>query len=124
MKRPHTAVLDASAVLLSGLCLVHCLILPLLVALSPIFGLWARQEWVHVLLAAMAVPLSAGALWSAHRRRPLPSALSALALLGLACLLAGAAEWLGPGSETPVTVAGGLLLAAAHAWNWARHSHP
>lgn len=124
MRRPPAALLDASAVVLSGLCLVHCLVLPLLVALLPVLGAWAQQEWVHALLVALAAPLSGYALWCAHRRRRLPPPLWALAVLGLSCLVAGAGEWFGPGSETPVTVAGSLLLAAAHLWNWMRHAHP
>lgn len=122
MKRASAAMLDVSAVLLSGLCLIHCLTLPLLVASLPILGVWADQEWVHAVLVAIAAPLSGYALWRVRSRLPL--ALCALAVLGLGCLLAGALEWFGRDSETPLTLAGSLLLAAAHLWNWARHSHP
>lgn len=122
MKSPSAALLDAGAVTLSGLCLLHCLALPLLASALPLFGAWADAEWVHLLFVAIALPLTGYALWRAARRRPLPALAWAAAGTGLALLLAGALalpshEW-----ETPLTVAGSLLLAATHLWN-ARRRH-
>jgi len=122
MKRSSAIALDASALLVSGLCLLHCLALPLLVALSPLFGLWAEQEWVHGVLAAVAVPVTATALWRAQRRRPLPIRWVLLAGCGLASLLLGAAGWPWANIETPATVAGALSLATVHIWHWLRHA--
>lgn len=122
MKSNHAALLDASAVALSSLCLVHCLALPLLAAALPLFGAWAEAEWVHLLFVAIAAPLTSFALWRAHRQQSLPAAAWMIATLGLALLLAGALEWPSHDSETPLTVAGSLLLAATHVWN-ARRRH-
>jgi hypothetical protein len=115
--------LDASAVALSGLCLLHCLALPLLATLLPLFGAWAHAEWVHVLFVAVALPLSGQALWRAQRRHPVPALAWAGAALGLGLLLAGAFGWAGAAAETPLTVAGSLLLAGVHGWNALRHRH-
>lgn len=123
MKPSTHALCDASAIGLSALCLAHCLLLPMLAALLPVLGAWARAEWVHVLFVAIALPLAGAALWRAHRQRPLPRALIGLAGLGLAGLIAGAFGWPSHALETPVTVAGSLLLAAAHVWNWRRRPH-
>lgn len=124
MPRHSSALFDASAIALSTLCLIHCLALPLLATALPLFGVWAEEEWAHAAFVAIAVPLTGFALWRAHRRRRLPVALCALAALGLLGLLAGTLEWPGEAWETPVTVAGSLLLASAHAWNWKRqHRH-
>ena len=118
------ALFDASAVALSGLCLLHCLALPLLAALLPLFGAWSEAEWVHGVFVLIAAPLSGYALWRGHRHRPLPAALWLLAGTGLALLLAGASGVLGERAETPLTVAGSLALAGAHLWNTARrHAH-
>jgi len=122
MKTNPAALLDASAVALSSLCLLHCLTLPLLAAALPLFGAWAEAEWVHLLFVAIAAPLTGFALWRAHRQRALPAAAWMSASLGLALLLAGALEWPRHDSETAVTVAGSLLLAATHLWN-ARRRH-
>ncbi|HBN54822.1 MAG TPA: hypothetical protein DD456_12580, partial [Stenotrophomonas sp.] len=77
------ALFDASAVALSTLCLLHCLALPLLAALLPLFGAWSEAEWVHGVFVLIAAPLSGYALWRAHRHRPLPAALWLLAGGGL-----------------------------------------
>ena len=118
------ALFDVSALALSGLCLLHCLALPLLAALLPLLGTWSEAEWVHGLFVLIAAPLTSYALWRAHRHRPLPAALWLLAGTGLALLLAGACGGLGARAETPLTVAGSLALASAHLWNAARrHAH-
>lgn len=123
MKRSST-LLDAGAIALSSLCLLHCLALPVLAATLPLFGVWAQAEWVHVLFVAIAAPLTGVALWRAHRQQRLPAAALASAAVGLLLLLAGAAEWPSHDTETPMTVAGSLLLAATHMWNaWRRHRH-
>lgn len=121
MSRHPSALFDASAIALSTLCLIHCLALPLLAAALPLLGVWAQEEWVHIAFVAVAIPLTSYALWRAHRRRHLPVALRAVAALGLAGLLAGALGWPRETWETPITVAGSLMLASAHVWNWARH---
>ncbi|MDL5368146.1 MerC family mercury resistance protein [Xanthomonas sp. NCPPB 2654] len=123
MKTLPPPFFDASAVLLSGLCLLHCLALPLLAAALPLFGIWAQAEWVHGLFVMLALPLAGLALWRAQRQRPLPWPLWAMAALGLCGLLAGASGFPSAQAETPATVAGSLLLASAHLWNWRRNGH-
>jgi hypothetical protein len=122
MKSPSAALLDASAVALSSLCLLHCLALPLLAAALPLFGAWAQAEWVHLLFVAIALPLTGYALWRADRRHRLPVMAWTAAGLGLGLLLAGALELPSHAWETPLTVTGSLLLAATHVWN-ARRRH-
>lgn len=115
--------LDGLAMSLSGLCLVHCLALPVLALSLPILGAFAEAEWVHWLFVAFAVPVSMLALFSGSGRTPWT--LIAMAVVGLNLLVAGAAGWPYHDWETPLTVAGGLVLAGAHAINWrrSRHSH-
>jgi hypothetical protein len=122
MKSPSPALLDAGAVALSSLCLLHCLALPLLAAALPLFGAWAQAEWVHLLFVAIALPLTGYALWRADRRHRLPIMAWTAAGLGLGLLLAGALELPSHAWETPLTVTGSLLLAATHVWN-ARRRH-
>lgn len=120
MKSASSSLLDASAIGLSGLCMVHCLALPLVAALTPALATWAHAEWIHVAVLLIAAPLSALALW----RRGQRLSVIAPALLGLMCLALGALHWPAHELETPITVLGGLLLAFAHIANWrARHAH-
>ncbi|MFI8719380.1 MerC domain-containing protein [Stenotrophomonas sp. NPDC077464] len=122
--KPTPTLLDAGAIALSTLCLLHCLALPLLAAALPLMGVWAEAEWVHVVFVAIAAPITGFALWRAHRQHPLPALALLSASVGLLFLLAGAAGWPSHDAETPMTVAGSLLLASTHVWNaWRRHRH-
>lgn len=114
-------LLDLSAISLSGLCVVHCLALPLAAVALPMLGGLAEAEWAHAAFVAAAAPLAAAALidW---RGRATDWSLVVAAALGLGLMSAAAAAgWPSEAWETPLTVLGGLTLAAAHATNWRRH---
>lgn len=108
---------DALAMGLSGLCLAHCLALPVLASLLPMLGAWAEAAWVHWAFVAAAAPVSLWALTRPHIAGPCRTALT-LASAGVLLLIAGAVA--GHNAETPLTVTGSLLLAAAHLLNWRR----
>lgn len=118
----HTT-LDRWAIAVSGLCVVHCLAIPLTLVLMPSVsaGLAEDQTLTHWLLLALALPISALALWSGHRQHPSTLTLG-LGLAGLVLLTLGVSHWLGERLEIPLTVAGGVGLIAAH-WRNLRHKH-
>ena len=107
---------DLIAAVLSGLCVVHCLTTPLLLALGSsgvMLGL-ASSEWFHYL---MLLPISVLLVWSlpggwcAHRRK-------APFVMGLAGFLLLVAALFAPhAAETALSVSGGLLLVSAHLYN-------
>jgi len=111
--------LDLAAIGLSGLCLAHCLALPMAAAFLPLLGAWSEAEWVHLLFLAAAIPVSATALARSGGWRRAP--VATLAAAGLLLLTAGALGWPVEAWETGLTVAGGLLLATAHVLNWGLH---
>ena len=123
MAAKDARALDGLAVSLSGLCLVHCLLLPVFAASLPVWGAWARAEWVHWAFLVVAAPTSLGALLPGVRAGR-GHGLVALAGLGLALLAAGALGWPAAAAEKPLSVAGGVLLACAHLLNWRRALHP
>lgn len=119
--KPGIPTLDGSAVGLSFLCLVHCLALPAIAAFLPLAGVLAEAEWVHRLLVLIALPITALAI-SRHGKTGVSFFFIAPALLGLSLLLAAAFVERLHDFETPMTTIGAILLAAAHAWRWARRN--
>ena len=54
-----TDKLDKAAVILSGICLVHCLAFPLLIALFPVFGFsFVSHTTFHQIILVVVVPTS------------------------------------------------------------------
>lgn len=115
--------LDASAVGLSALCLVHCLALPALALLLPMLGVWARAEWAHVVFVGIAAPVAVLAFVDRATWRPRSWPLATTALVGLALMIAGALEFPSGIDERAPTLLGGALLAGAHLANWRRRDH-
>jgi hypothetical protein len=116
--------MDAGAVFISGLCLVHCLALPLLLAALPLAAAgFVADESFHRWLLLAIVPTSALALVIGSRRHRHVSVLrlgaAAVALLAFAAF--GGLYGLGEGWQTGLTVTGGLLLGAAHLSNLRLH---
>lgn len=105
---------DGAAIGVSLLCLIHCLALPTLLAITPwLIPGFMVDESFHVAAVAIALPVSALALANSLRARPL---IVMLAGLGIALLLAGTLvheEYL----EVSLTVCGALLVACAHLRN-------
>ena len=106
------AVIDGSAIVLSSLCLVHCLLLPLMSAALPIAGVWAEAEWLHKSFVIAALPIALIALTS----RQINLGIGALIVAGCGFLIAGAFVEALHDYEVQLTVIGAVMLAAGHAW--------
>lgn len=113
---PRAAAIDGVAISLSGLCLIHCLALPVVSAILPIAGSWAEIEWIHKAFVVAALPFSLLALAS-ERATGIIGGLIASGFILLAA--AAFAEPLHD-HETALTLLGGLLLASGHAFRWGR----
>lgn len=107
---------DLLGVCLSGLCIVHCLFTPVLLALGGVgvIGAWFESDWVHYLLLApislilvWSLPLS----WIKHRNaRPL-----LIGGLGFSLLLISL--FIPEPAEPVIAVLAGLILITAHLMN-------
>ncbi|PHQ63845.1 MAG: MerC mercury resistance protein [Sphingobium sp.] len=112
--------LDGFALCASSLCTLHCLGLPLLLAILPAFASRIDPgESFHLIMLAMAVPTSLFAL-IAGRRRGGGGAPLGLGLLGLLLMAIGAFAVRGAWAEAAWTVSGSAALATAHILNWRR----
>ncbi len=115
MARRFNALLDKSAMTLSGLCLVHCLAGSLLLTVFAAGGDWLGHN-VHFIGLLIALPLAAFALWrgvAVHHQL-------GVALLGAAgIVLMAASLFIGHGGagEIALSMTGVSLLGLAHYWN-------
>lgn len=112
---------DSLAIGVSFACLIHCLALPVAIALLPAWSAWLHvPESFHLWVFAFALPFSVGVLIKAARGRfrfgPLWLGAAGLCVMGLGLLVSD------PVLEAIVTSSGALLLASAHVLNWRRRS--
>ena len=113
-----TKWLDGAAVGLSALCLVHCLALPLVVAGLPFLAQFAEGH-LHAQMLVVVLPLSIVALGLGfrhhHNRRIIAAGAVGMSLLALGATVAHE-NW-GVAADRAFTIAGALILAAAHFYN-------
>jgi hypothetical protein len=121
--RPTTTHLDRAAIVLSALCLVHCLAIPIALLLGATAGQWLvdTEAQVHWVLLALAVPLSAVALWRGYRKHGTPSILY-IGWSGLALMFLGVSHLFAQGLfadqfEIGITSVGVTLVLIAHVRN-------
>ncbi|WP_300555676.1 MerC domain-containing protein [Maricaulis sp.] len=107
---------DAAGIGLSGLCLVHCLGLPVLISLSPSL-MWMENELIHIGLASVAliVWLTVLPKWPTGQSGLV---VKAIALAGLGLLFLGALWEVSETFEKVVTSIGAVTLAASHLLAW------
>ncbi|MGF1462711.1 MAG: MerC domain-containing protein [Maricaulaceae bacterium] len=111
--------LDSAAMGLANLCLAHCLALPLLAAVLPVFGPLAENEFIHRIFVVLAAPLSLIALLRPPAYGPTWT-IGGLIVVGFSLLCAAAFVPALHEVETPVTVLGALVLSAGHGVRWWR----
>ncbi len=124
---PPVRGLDALAMLLSALCLMHCLALPLLVAALPLAASsLVADERFHQWLLLGAVPTSVIALgWGWRRHRD--NLVAWLGVIGLILMVFAAfgiqAGLIDVKAERVLTVIGAVMLAIAHLRNYQLRHH-
>ncbi|MEM1133983.1 MAG: MerC domain-containing protein [Pseudomonadota bacterium] len=111
--------LDGFGITLSALCLIHCLVLPIALALLPILGhsstlgWFSENEWFHVAILIPILLVSGPVFFRAaqHDARIGYIGGAGIALLCIALLMPN--EWL----EQTITTLGSIMLITAHIFN-------
>ncbi len=108
---------DRLGISTSLLCVLHCLLTPLLVTVAPLLGATLSHEWFHIIIIVIVVPVALFALvngYRIHRR----SSILWLGALGFVFLIAGVT--LGHDHEVmqvACMVTAGLFFSSAHFLN-------
>lgn len=116
-----TALLDRSAILLSMICVVHCLALPVAIIMLPaLSAYWFADEYFHLLLLYLVLPTSVIALGLGCRRHRMFKMMvwgsAGLLCLSVAVLLGH--DRLGELDEKGLTLLGAGLVVVAHIYNF------
>lgn len=120
-----STLLDKTAVTLSGVCLLHCLALPLVLAVLP-FLHEIPVEHLHVQMLIIVIPVSVFAFVMGFRRHR-NKYIIVSGVLGIAILAIGgtfAHSYYGLAADRSLTIAGAAILAVTHYYNsrLSRHS--
>ena len=125
LSRPHhprqvvkTRALDRFAIFLSGLCLIHCLAIPMAILFGAVASNWliSTETSVHWILLGLAAPVSIWALYQGYRQHAsiLPLAAGSL---GLGIMFLGVSHLFGHDVEVGLTVSGVVVVLIAHLRN-------
>jgi MFS superfamily sulfate permease-like transporter len=115
----NRGLLDQLAVTLSGLCLLHCLLLPFVVAFLPFFGQFG-DDHLHAEMLIVVIPVSVIALALGYRRHRHTGVILA-GFIGLVILTIGgtiAHSAYGLLADRALTVIGSVTLAVTHYRNF------
>ena len=116
--RASGRLFDRLAIVVSGLCLVQCLMLPLVIVLTPLASAGVLgEEWFHLALLLIVLPLSLVAFHSGYRlhrnRSMLIPGLLGLSMIALAAL-GEITHLLGHWQAAGLTSLGGVCLILGH----------
>lgn len=105
---------DRLGISTSILCILHCLLTPVLIVLMPFAGHALAHSWFHWVIVSLVVPVAIWALWNGYRLHKQKRVLWLGSVgLTLVCL----ALYFGEDSlnaEIALMVTGGVLLTFAH----------
>jgi len=118
----QSTTLDKIGIFLSGVCLLHCLITPIIVTLLPILSLSLAVEHLlfHTLMLWLVVPTSCIALFLGCRKHKKIS-IAATGIIGILVLISVATighDLLTESGEKIAATIGGLIVAASHYLNY------
>ncbi|MFK7815173.1 MAG: MerC domain-containing protein [Gammaproteobacteria bacterium] len=120
------SITDKTAISLSLLCTIHCLVLPLLAVLLPsIAALPLNDEIFHIWMIIAVLPISAFALTMGcknHKRYRI-LVLGSIGLLTLCLTAFFGHDLLGESLEKTFTVIGAAIIATSHLWNYRLCQH-
>jgi len=116
-----SVIWDKLGLSLSALCAIHCLFVPVVIAVLPLSpAALAVEHWLHPIFAILIAPTIFYAVRRSHFNKRIVWFLSS----GFALIIAG---WLigdyvlGEVFETVATLVGSILLIAGHWYNYRHH---
>lgn len=116
-----TNSLDKSAITLSALCVIHCLLLPVLIVLLPsLAATGLDNEMFHIMMVTLVLPISIYALTMGCKKHKKQSVAytGVIGLLILVAALVFGESHLGEAGEKLWTTIGSVIISIAHIRNF------
>lgn len=117
----NTQIVDKFAIVISSLCIAHCLVFPVLIILAPsLITLGLTSESFHFWMIVAVIPSSIYALALGCKKHAKFS-IFIVGTLGLTCLLLAfffGHDLLGDIGEKSLTLIGALLITYSHIMNF------
>lgn len=113
---------DRLGIYLSAFCALHCVLTPFLIIGLPYLGSFFENEFIHIGLALMVIPVGAYAFLSGYKHHQQKSVV-VVGLIGMALLVSSFLSHHHDHADVHVghfdylTLGGGLLLVLAHVLN-------
>lgn len=120
--KEETEAVDRVGIVISALCCIHCMAIPLLVIFAPSLGSLFENPWVHLLSLGLVIPLGFFAFISKFKVHENKTPLI-IGIIGMSLLFLGHlghelfSSDLGAQIELVASVVGGLSLVTAHIIN-------
>ena len=114
-------LLDRVAIVLSGTCMAHCFLLPILITLFPIIqGSVLEEEHFHELFLLIVMPTSITALFIGCRKHKhmMTAVLGAIGMSILVLVAFWGHDWMGIDGERVASTIGGSILGLSHWFNY------
>lgn len=104
---------DRLGISASVICIIHCLLTPALVAISPVLANYFSDQMFHAIVVIIVVPVAVLALWRGyllHRKKSVLYNGS----IGIALIFAALYMGHGHHMETSLMIIAGIILSMAH----------
>jgi peptidoglycan/LPS O-acetylase OafA/YrhL len=109
---------DYAGMTASGICLVHCVAMPFLLAAFPMLGIGHDESLHSMLVLAVTIPVLIALLPGfIKHREPVALLLGATGLAAFIVAVYVVGPLFGQGAETALAIASSLLLIVAHRRN-------
>lgn len=114
----HSKKWDRTGILLSALCLAHCILLPFVVTASPLISSYFESMWAHFIIHFSVIGVALLSLFTTYQQHRNISPLL-LGSFGVGVLITSyiTGEVLGYFHHFWPNAVGSIFILSAHAWN-------
>ena len=128
----HSKTWDRTGVIIAGLCLVHCLAFPFIIAALPVTRLYFDNPYIEITILSLGIIVGSISFFTSYKkhRKIYPMLLGALGIgflfsnlfilpfrKGHVHYIFSEGQSLSLENVDPLMIIGGLFLIAGHIWN-------